>query len=90
MQTFPIYPLWYSPINDCHCVSNGLFEVMDNEEVAQDLLKMRYGGNMKTSDAAKKSVKWALKKGTSKNVGDVHHVPRRLLTTKYINDKSKS
>ena len=51
--------------------SDGLFEVMDNEEVAQDLLKMRYERNMSASDAAKKICEMALNKGTSDNVSVV-------------------
>ena len=51
--------------------SDGLFEVMDNEEVAQDLLRMRYERNMSASDAAKNICEMALDKGTSDNVSVV-------------------
>ena len=70
--------------------SGGLFEVMDNEEVAQDSLKMRYEENMSTSDAATKICEITLNKGIPPNVGAVHYVLQRLITTEHINDKSRS
>lgn len=50
--------------------SDGLFEVMDNEEIGLNLLKLRSEG-VGAGDAAKTIVGQALKKGTSDNVSCV-------------------
>jgi len=50
--------------------SDGLFEVMDNEEAGIDVLKMREQG-MSAADAAKGLCKIALNKGTNDNVSAV-------------------
>mmetsp|Transcript_15862 Transcript_15862/g.24703 ORF Transcript_15862/g.24703 Transcript_15862/m.24703 type:complete len:223 (+) Transcript_15862:2299-2967(+) len=47
--------------------SDGLFEVMDNEEAGRDVLEMREQG-MSAADAAKGLCKLALNKGTNDNV----------------------
>ena len=47
--------------------SDGLFDVMDNEEVTQDIFKMRYQQKLSAPDAAKKICQMALNKGTSDN-----------------------
>jgi serine/threonine protein phosphatase PrpC len=50
--------------------SDGLFEVMDNEEVGRDVTQFRAEGNS-AGDAAKKLCSLAVEKGTSDNVSVV-------------------
>lgn len=50
--------------------SDGLFEVIDNEELSRELVIMRDSG-VSAKDAAKTIVSRALKKGTSDNVSVV-------------------
>ena len=50
--------------------SDGLFEVMDSEEVGLDLLLMREKG-LSASDAAKKICNIALEKGSKDNISAV-------------------
>jgi len=50
--------------------SDGLFEVIDNEEVSRELVTMREAG-FSATDAAKNLVGLAMKKGTSDNVSVV-------------------
>jgi len=51
--------------------TDGLWNVMDSNEVAMDLLKMRKSNNMSAQDAARTLCSMALRKGSSDNVSAV-------------------
>ena len=51
--------------------TDGLWEVMDSEQVSQILTKLRYTDSMSASDSAKTLCSLALEKGTSDNVSAV-------------------